>query len=213
MNPNLMEQFLGPSTQFFRFNSNDISVVVTPMEKKTCLLTKRNVIATTSTTNATVRAIETSYPVSLSTDIGYNRPSTVNLKPQKSFVSSSNSERLNSGSSSNRIKCNSSSHAQLNDQLAPTENVTEQITSNGSNSCSSNSHKSITKNLSQSSDVRSKVDNGEVVDRDEQHIDDDCNGNENHESRVECQQLVKSEDPADCLIENHRKFSLTFTHI
>lgn len=43
MNPNLMEQFLGPSTQYFRFNSNDINVLVTPIEKKTCLLTKRNV--------------------------------------------------------------------------------------------------------------------------------------------------------------------------
>lgn len=42
MNPNLMEQFLGPSTQFFRFNANDINVLVTPIEKKTCLLTKRN---------------------------------------------------------------------------------------------------------------------------------------------------------------------------
>lgn len=38
-----MEQFLGPSNQFFRFNSNDINVLVTPIEKKTCLLTKRNV--------------------------------------------------------------------------------------------------------------------------------------------------------------------------
>ena len=43
MNPNLMEQFLGPSKQFFRFNSNDINVLVTPIEKKTCILTKRNV--------------------------------------------------------------------------------------------------------------------------------------------------------------------------
>lgn len=51
MNPNLMEQFLGPSTQFFRFNSNDINVVVTPIDKKTCLLTKRNVIATTVPTS------------------------------------------------------------------------------------------------------------------------------------------------------------------
>ena len=43
-----MEQFLGPSAQFFRFNTNDASLVVTPIEKKTCLLTKRNVITTTT---------------------------------------------------------------------------------------------------------------------------------------------------------------------
>lgn len=58
MNPNLMEQFLGPSTQFFRFNSNDINVVVTPIDKKTCLLTKRNLIATTATTNAALAAVQ-----------------------------------------------------------------------------------------------------------------------------------------------------------
>jgi len=51
MNPNLLEQFLGPSTQFFCFNSNDINVLVTPIDKKTCLLTKRNVITTTKSTN------------------------------------------------------------------------------------------------------------------------------------------------------------------
>ena len=46
MNPNLMEQFLGPSTQFFCFNQNEINVVATPIDKKTCLLTKRNVFST-----------------------------------------------------------------------------------------------------------------------------------------------------------------------
>ena len=43
MNPNLMEQFLGPSTQFFCFNQNEVNVVASPMDKKTCLMTKRNV--------------------------------------------------------------------------------------------------------------------------------------------------------------------------
>lgn len=52
MNPNLMEQFLGPSTQFFRFNSNDINVVATPNDKKTCLITKRNLISKFSNSNS-----------------------------------------------------------------------------------------------------------------------------------------------------------------
>jgi hypothetical protein len=61
MNPNLMEQFLGPSTQFFRFNANDINVLVTPIDKKTCLLTKRNVIATSAAaTSATAISTSTS---------------------------------------------------------------------------------------------------------------------------------------------------------
>ncbi|CAF0708573.1 unnamed protein product [Brachionus calyciflorus] len=46
MNPNLMEQFLGPSTQFFCFNQNEINVVATPIDRKTCLLTKRNIFTT-----------------------------------------------------------------------------------------------------------------------------------------------------------------------
>ncbi len=42
MNPNLIEQFLGPSTQFFCFNTNDYTSLVSANEKKTSLLTKRN---------------------------------------------------------------------------------------------------------------------------------------------------------------------------
>jgi hypothetical protein len=42
MNPNLIEQFLGPSTQFFCFNTNDYTSLVSANEKKTSLLTKHN---------------------------------------------------------------------------------------------------------------------------------------------------------------------------
>jgi hypothetical protein len=60
MNPNLLEQFLGPSAQFFCFNTNDyMNELVSPTEKKTSLLTKRNIFVggnsgtTTTTTPAT----------------------------------------------------------------------------------------------------------------------------------------------------------------
>jgi hypothetical protein len=46
MNPNLIEQFLGPSTQFFCFNTNDYTSLVSANEKKTSLLTKRNRLKT-----------------------------------------------------------------------------------------------------------------------------------------------------------------------
>jgi hypothetical protein len=57
MNPNLMEQFLGPSSDFFRFNTNDINILVTPIDKKTSLLTKRNVFRTTATTSSATLAV------------------------------------------------------------------------------------------------------------------------------------------------------------
>jgi hypothetical protein len=206
MNPNLMEQFLGPSTQFFRFNSNDISVVVTPIEKKTCLLTKRNVIATTSTTSAaTVRATEISSPVTI--DVGFNRSTSASLKPQKSFVSSSN------GNTISRAKCKNSSHAQLNDQQALDESIVEQT---ASTNISSNSDQSITTNsLTQSSIVKLKAENGETLDRDEQFVDDDecSDDNEDYENQVESNELgSKSEDSTYCLIDNHRKSLLAFEY-
>ncbi len=52
-----MEQFLGPSSDFFRFNTNDINILVTPIDKKTSLLTKRNVIRTTATTSSAALAV------------------------------------------------------------------------------------------------------------------------------------------------------------
>ena len=57
MNPNLLEQFLGPSTDFFRFNTNDINILVTPIEKKTSMLTKRNLITTTSSASSAALAV------------------------------------------------------------------------------------------------------------------------------------------------------------
>lgn len=89
MNPNLMEQFLGPSTQFFRFNSNDINVVVTPIDKKTCLLTKRNLIATTATTSAVLAAV--------------NNNNNSNNKETSSKNSNQNNESLNSNLSSSNF--------------------------------------------------------------------------------------------------------------
>jgi hypothetical protein len=59
MNPNLLEQFLGPSSDFFRFNTNDINILVTPIDKKTSLLTKRNIIRTT-TNSATLAVLNQS---------------------------------------------------------------------------------------------------------------------------------------------------------
>ena len=85
MNPNLMEQFLGPSTQFFRFNQNDVNIAVTPIDKKTCLLTKRNVIATTLATSAALAAIN---------NANNNMSSSSNSSSQANYVPSTSSTNL-----------------------------------------------------------------------------------------------------------------------
>lgn len=53
MNPNLLEQFLGPSAQFFCFNTNDyMNDLVSSNDKKTSLLTKRNILVGGNTTGS-----------------------------------------------------------------------------------------------------------------------------------------------------------------
>lgn len=84
MNPNLMEQFLGPSTQFFRFNTNEINVVATPTDKKTCLLTKRNVITGTSSNNSlntTLCKLKTRYTKYSSTKLQNLQPVSLDPTP------------------------------------------------------------------------------------------------------------------------------------
>jgi hypothetical protein len=105
MNPSLMEQFLGPSAQFFRFNSNDINVVVTPIEKKTCLLTKRNLIATTATTAAFIDSASS-----------INTPKSPIFKNNSSFSPTLSSTDLCGGTMENKtcFKLNKSKSFSLN---------------------------------------------------------------------------------------------------
>ena len=91
MNPNLMEQFLGPSTQFFRFNQNDVNIAVTPIDKKTCLLTKRNVIATTLATSAALAAINNANNMSSS-----GSSSQANYVPSTSSINLLNLNKIES---------------------------------------------------------------------------------------------------------------------
>lgn len=75
-----MEQFLGPSTQFFRFNANDLNVLVTPIEKKTCLLTKRNVYSTAASAVESDEASGESTASSSTTRIRFTPATTNNGK-------------------------------------------------------------------------------------------------------------------------------------
>ena len=111
MNPNLMEQFLGPSTQFFRFNSNDI--IVTPTDKKTCLLTKRNVIATT------VPALHSSASSSSASNANKQNQAHLLNTSITSLSSSASSSSLSSSSSlisKTNGATNSTSNSHLNNQ-------------------------------------------------------------------------------------------------
>ena len=65
MNPNLLEQFLGPTADFFRFNTNDINILVTPMERKTSMLTKRNLITSTGSSAVALAALNATTTASL----------------------------------------------------------------------------------------------------------------------------------------------------
>lgn len=110
-----MEQFLGPSNQFFRFNSNDINVLVTPIEKKTCLLTKRNVFTANiessfeePTTNTTTNRENNS-----TTRIRFTNDSANNFSASKSQLGVntviSNTNRYNTNESNGLKTSNSSS--------------------------------------------------------------------------------------------------------
>lgn len=83
MNPSLIERFLGPSTDFFLFNQQDANISVTPIEKKTCLLTKRNVIATTIATSAALAAINNCTKTNPGTKTNNPSYSASKLKPYK----------------------------------------------------------------------------------------------------------------------------------
>lgn len=76
-----MERFLGPSTDFFLFNQNDVSVA--PIDKKTCLLTKRNVIATTQATSAALAVINNCTKTNPGTKTVNASYSASKLKPYK----------------------------------------------------------------------------------------------------------------------------------
>lgn len=81
MDQSLMERFLGPSTDFFLFNQNDVSVA--PIDKKTCLLTKRNVIATTQATSAALAVINNCTKTNPGTKTANASYSASKLKPYK----------------------------------------------------------------------------------------------------------------------------------
>ncbi len=81
MDQSLMERFLGPSTEFFLFNQNDVSVA--PIDKKTCLLTKRNVIATTQATSAALAIINNCTKTNPGTKSDNASYSASKLKPYK----------------------------------------------------------------------------------------------------------------------------------
>lgn len=107
-----MEQFLGPSNQFFRFNSNDINVLVTPIEKKTCLLTKRNVF-TANIESSFEEPTNTRENNNSSTRIRFTNDSANNFSSSKSSQLGvntviSNTNRYNTNES-NGLKTSSSS--------------------------------------------------------------------------------------------------------
>ena len=115
MNPSLMERFLGPSTDFFLFNQNDANISVTPIEKKTCLLTKRNVIATTIATTAALAAINNTTTTNPGTKVKNSSYSASKLKPYKGAKSSANLTQSSSPSpQSTYKKLASSSYTILN---------------------------------------------------------------------------------------------------
>jgi len=118
MNPSLMEQFLGPSTQFFRFNSNDINVVVSPIEKKTCLLTKRNLIATTTTTAACL---------AVASSINYNESSLLKNNSSSSPTSSSSDLCGCTTDTNNSFKLNKSKSFSLNGAKYKKSNARKKI--------------------------------------------------------------------------------------
>lgn len=110
-----MERFLGPSTEFFLFNQNDANVSVTPIDKKTCLLTKRNVIATTIATTAALAAINNTTTTNPGTKVNNSSYSVSKLKPYKGAKSSANLTQSSSPpSESTHKKLASSSYTILN---------------------------------------------------------------------------------------------------
>ncbi len=131
MNPNLMERFLGPSTDFFLFNQNDANISVTPIEKKTCLLTKRNVIATTIATSAALKVINNCTKTNPGTKKNNPSYSTSRLKPYNGSKTSESIIFLDidepedfQNNSHQQKKLSSSSYTIISDNDNKTNNIT-----------------------------------------------------------------------------------------
>ncbi len=131
-----MERFLGPSADFFLFNQNDANPV-TPIEKKTCLLTKRNVIATTIATSAALKAINNCTKTNPGTKKNNPSYSTSRLKPYNGsktsesiiFLDIEEPEDLEISSLPQK-KLSSSSYTIISEQNNKTNNITPPDISN-----------------------------------------------------------------------------------
>jgi hypothetical protein len=114
MNPNLIEQFLGPSSDFFHFNQNDINILVTPIDRKTSLLTKRNLITTGAPASSNNNSDNNNNAKTiLRASLENNYPSPI---PKIDLNNSLNDSRIEKNGSNRNRTLSSSSTSKLKDK-------------------------------------------------------------------------------------------------